>query len=346
MTKTMKILTKPRRTTLTVPSIAGSFSLGDHESAGGHVFGMISDRTFHTVVFQCWRDPRTPAHQWRQSWLRTWTDRVRLDSSNRDLITLTAIWDIMPGSETAEQLWHDGYALDDDSVLPVALLAMTFRRDGGGQKGAEAAAVDVGVRMGAILESLHESGLRAAPLKSTDLIGQIGSAYQPGVSLSRDVRWADLVPKGTDETRQHLSHPDRTRTISWLLMPREGSMLDVLLDRATDPVLAGSGLGRRRVSMTYRRIHDDNSTLLHRQMTAVSVVTPAHLQIDLPGLIGGLGHSPFPELAVAGRIAVRRAYDRQGELAAVTSGLGVVVPEHAVISDSPVFRDDFETKAS
>ena len=341
----MKLFAKTVRTTLTVPSIAASFSLSDHESSGGHTFGLISDRTFHTVVFQCGRDPRIPNSQWRRDWLRTWTDRIRLDSSNRDLITVTAIWDMVPQTEAAEELWRSGYALDQDSVVPVALLAFTFRRSGGGQKGTDGAAVDIGVRMGAILESLMASKLWATPLKSNELREQIGAAYHPGTSLPRDLEWTDLVPKDTDETRQHLSHPGGFRTISWLLMPRQNSSLETLLDRATDPVLAASGLGRRRIAMTYRRIHDDASTLLHRQLTVVSVVTPAHLRIDLPGLISGLEHSPFAELPVADRIAIRRAYDRQGELAAVTSGLGVVLPEHAVISDSPVFRDDVE-KAS
>lgn len=311
------------------------------------MFGMISDRTFHTVVFQCWRDPRQPEDQWRRSWLRTWADRIRLDSSNRDLITLTAVWDLMPATDSATELWHDGYAVDGGDVVPVAMLVFTFRRSGSGQTAADRAAVDVGVRMSAILESLHQSGLNAVPLTSSELVRQVGLAYQPATSAARDLRWADIVSKGTDETRQYLSHPDGFRTISWLLMPRGAAMLDALLDRATDPVLASHGLGRRRLAMTYRRIHDDNSTLLHRQMSAVSVVTPAHLRIDLPGLLGGVDGSPFPELPVAGRVAVRRAYDRQGELAAVTSGLGVVVPEHAVINDNPVFRDDvFETKAS
>lgn len=343
----MRLFAKTARTTLTVPSIAGSFSLGDHESSGGHRFGMISDKTFHTVVFQCGLiAPRKHRAQWRQEWLRTWTERIRLDSSNRDLITLTAVWDMMPSTEVAEDLWRDGYAIDADDVVAVALLAFTFRRSGTGQKGTESSAVDVGVRMSAILNSLNESGLSAKPLASQELIAQIGAAYRPGAEIPRDVQWSKLVPKGTDETRQYLTHPGGFRTISWLLMPRRSSMLDTLLDRVTDPALASYGLGRSRVSMTYRRIHDDHSTLLHRQMTAVSVVTPAHLSIDLPGLVSGLDQSPFAELPVAGRVAIRRGYDRQGELAAVTAGLGVVLPEHAVISDSPVFRDNLDMKAS
>lgn len=343
----MRLFTKTARTTLTVPSIDGSFSLEEHESSGGHRFGMLSDKTFHTVVFQCGLiNPRKERGQWRQEWLRTWTERIRLDSSNRDLITVTAVWDMMPSTETAEDLWRRGYSIDSDDVVSVALLAFTFRRSGPGQKGTEGAAVDVGVRMSAILNSLNSSGLSAKPLGKHELMAQIGAAYRPGTEMPKDVQWAKLVPKGTDETRQYITHPDDFRTISWLLMPRQNSMLDTLLNRVTDPSLAVYGLGRRRVSITYRRIHDDRSTLLHRQMTAVSVVTPSHLPINLPSIISGLDQSPFAELPVAGRVSIRRAYDRQGELAAVTSGLGIVLPEHAIISDSPVFRDNLDSKAS
>lgn len=333
------ILFRIRRSTLSsqlrLPSISSTFTLSDHESSGGHRFGLISDGTFHTVILQCWPTARVVD---ASMWHALWGDAVRIDRANQDLATLTAIWDIAPATEDSFSHWRSGYAVAAEALAPVALISATFRSENRGRRATADAAVNIGIRLPALLESLHIARVPSVPMTSTQITARLAQTFAPRSDIDlNDLKWADCVPPGTEESRHYLSHPDGCRSTSWLIHARNSDDVHTLTERVLSPTLPA--FPRRRIALSYRRIRSDSHGydigLLRRQATAMTVITPSAYEPDMTDVVG----TGPTELSAACRLGLRRAYDRQGELAALTSGVGIVLPEHAAVTSHPVFRD-------
>lgn len=320
-----------------VPGINGSFRLTEHESAGGHAFGLISDGLFHTIILQFWNDPRLPMAADADHWQRMWGNAVQIDRGNTDLVSLTAIWDIAAATRESFQRWSAGQSVNPADTSTLAYAALTFRGRASGRAVAEQIAVDLAVRFPALLDSLHLARLPARPLTSDEIVTRVAQVYSPGESISDSVTWPRAIASETDEARHFLAHAGGYRSTSWMICPRAVEDHSLIVERAMDSDLSAT-LPNRRITVSYRRVRSDSHGydpgLLHRHITVLTVCTPAE---DAPSLATLIGEGPR-ELPVSARVGIRRAYDRQGELCALSAGLGVVLPEHARVDSRPVYR--------
>ncbi|MFZ2512744.1 MAG: hypothetical protein WAW85_16820 [Gordonia sp. (in: high G+C Gram-positive bacteria)] len=321
-----------RKNTLQLPSICRALSISNQESSGGQRFAVISDGQFHTVILRCALDGRAPAGQISAQWVQFWDDRIGVDDANADLVAITTVLDFVPASVDDFARWCDSYlyAADSGPLSPVGLVSLTFRMRSG-READDAAAVVLGVRLPAIMRSLQQAGLPLVPLVRSDVVAHLASVYAP---RSRDTadEWADLVPDRTEETRHYVMHPDHSKTVSWVFSSR------ILADqeRSAIEAMGSPRLYRRRLAMAYRRTREGERSVLQRQIMAMSAVIPSGHEPHTGEL---MGENTDNEQPVAVRLAMRRAYDRQGELMALTSGVGVVLPEHAEIGEHPVLAD-------
>lgn len=344
-------LRRSLRTTARFPSISGKFDVRDVESAGGQQIAVITSGQFHTVVLQCDLAPGVEVATLAHQWLHLWGDRIGIEENNTDLMGVTSVLTFDPPGDTAGfDTWCRGEVPSGEVIPPLALVSLTFRIRGG-RDVAESAPVILGVRLPAIIRSLTLAGLRPYPLTSDLLISHLSGVFAPRTEFtSTDLPvWSQVVPTGTEETRHHLSHPDRSKTVSWLVSSRSAEVTDMVLTRA----MTSTMYPRRRVAMTYRRTNSEQQAVLRRQISAVSAVLPRGGEAAAHGLLGIRGDGTSvesrengprstTELPVAARVALRRGYDRQGELATLTSGLGLVLPEQAVIGEHPVIADYFD----
>lgn len=333
----MKILGQTRRQpTLRLPSIRAALTIDDCESAGGQKFAVISDGTFHTMILQYALDPRVDHATLAAQWVRFWGDQIGIDAANNDLVSVSAVLDFEAITRDDFELWCEDFTRNSVPPLeiptaPLGLVSLTFRMRNG-RDAATGASVVLGVRLPALMRSFHTAGLPLTPLTSADVIGHLAHIYGPR-SNRPSVEWSEIVPDHTEETRHHLMHPDRSKTVSWLFFSRRDEIVEQILTRA----VATTALPSRRIAMSFRRTRDERGTVLRRQVVAMSAVVPAGQEPNTEGL---LGTNTSQELPVAARVAMRRAYDRQGEIAALTSGVGVVLPEHGEIGEHPVLHDD------
>ena len=319
----MRFLTR-QSTAAKVPGTSAQLDIGDHASAGGHRFAMIhSAATQHvTVVLQA--GVRSGAR---------WPDLFAsngIDIGNSgDITALTAVAETEP-LEQARARWVHADAddelvalrmnlLDPSMVAMRARLAVTFdvlvRR---ARKDLTEQAVEIGRRLPLLIESLAAAGVAVRPMTSAEVVAVVAAAYREDPTVTD---FADAVDGDQRERRDLFTH-NGFATAAAVMAPARASA-DVL-ERLCNPSLATP---RTRVAVTYRREVPvpGRPVRLARMGVVVTVTEPEPIVPSLETKRTGL--------PLAGRLALRRGYDMQAALMAASLGIGVLLPEHALVAD-------------
>ena len=319
----MRFFTR-QSTAAKVPGTCALLDIGDHASAGGHRFAMIhSNATQHvTVVLEA---GVRSGERWSALFA---SDGIDVGNSG-DITALTAVAETQP-HEPARARWVHADAddelvalrmnlLDPSTVAMSARLAVTFdvvvRR---ARKDLTEQAVEIGRRLPRLIESLAAAGVAVRPMTSVEVVAVVAAAYREDLTVTD---FADAVGGDLRERRDMFTH-NGFRTASAVMAPARASS-DVL-ETLCSPSLATP---RSRVAVTYRREVPvpGRPVRLARMGVVVTVTEPNPIEPSLETKRTGL--------PLAGRLALRRGYDAQAALMAASLGIGVLLPEHALVED-------------
>ncbi|TSD94829.1 hypothetical protein FOS14_19495 [Skermania sp. ID1734] len=320
----MRMLRRRSAESAKVPGTTARLAISDHTSAGGHRFAMIHSRaTQHvTVVFQAGaRD------------LARWTELFGLDGiqvrDSVDITAITAVTETQPLAGEAQRRWLAADAADElvalrmdlldvTEIALTARLAVTFdvlvRR---AQKDLSEQGVEIGRRLPRLIESFAEAGIAVRPMSSVEVVAVVSAAYS---ETSADT-FADAFTGDLRERRDVFAH-NGFRTAAAVMAPARARS-DVIEALCTPSWTAARG----RVAVTYRREVPaaGRAARLARMGVVVTVTEPSAVHPSLEAKRTGL--------PLAGRLALRRGYDAQAALMAASLGVGVLLPEHADITD-------------
>lgn len=323
---------RPRRSIAKLPQISAALSISDHASSGGHRFALVNAAaTGHYTVLLA-------ADGALDSWAQMFSHpAISMGADAPDVVALTAVVDTFPDTADAYRQWafpDAPHHLDHTDIAVRAHVAVTFaaRTDTTRTDPAEMG-VEVGKRLPMLLGSLAGAGIDATPLTSSQVTDTAGSAYNEVAEA--DGAFSDIGPTDTAHRVRDLFCHDGFVSSAWVIAPH-------VLDEAIVAELIAPDIAapRKRLAITYRSTRladgiddDDPVVLLHTDHLAHF---GAILTVTEP-----LGRHPSIDalrtrLPLFARLGIRKGFDRNAELFAAGTGIGVLLPEHGEIVDDPI----------
>jgi hypothetical protein len=302
--------TSASTSTVSFPGTTATVSLSDRESSGGHWFTMIHDRRAQqvTIVLEALAEPAL--------WMRLFSSHEIDMGEANDVLSLSATWDAYAANRLSLRI-----------AITFAVVSKKGLRDLGDQ------AVEIGVRLPAIIGSLMKVGLPVRPLDTAGYTATL-LEYLTG-SPDGGVEELDQAWQSVHETYISARHGD-VGAVSLTLGPRHvtAETLGLLCVPATKP---GSGL---RTTVTYRPLdvdaHEESATTGKGPHTLglfgaiVTVASTDPLDVDASDALTDLRD----RLPLSVRLGLRRGYASQAALLAAGAGAGVLLPDAIDLSSA------------
>lgn len=321
------------RGVLRLPQIVTGLAVSDHQSSGGHTFGMIhAQSTGHYTVLL----GSGGSLDGLAGLLAYPTLDVGAQAS--DVVAITAVAETYPATTDAYRRWlyatPGEHSLADGEIGVRAHLAVTFAAaTTDTRRHIEEMGVEVGRRLPTLIASLAGAGIPTTPLTAHQIAGVIAGSYRE--DTNDDIGFADAGPADTTHRVRGLFCHDNFVSTTWVVAPH-------VLDTPTiDAVLApDTRTPRARTAVTWRATRiaealpvDDPTHItftphLQRFGAAITVTEPHGRTPSLDPLRANL--------PLYARLGLRPGFDRHAELFAAGLGIGVLLPEHGAIADEPI----------
>ncbi len=314
------------------PGTTAALTVGDYESSGGHRFGLLHCASTHRVTIVLDVDADLDV------FVDLFARHEHLDlGPGVDVDAIAAVVETTPTGD-AYLSWIDGQSPDGGRCGVALRLAVTFavltreRR-----KDIAEEALEIGRRLPGLISSLTELGLAARPLTARDVTTVVTTGYEE-TGPGPDTAFGGAVTTDIEQKRDMLVHAG-LHTVA-------ATVGSAAIDEQTLTALVRPtwSAPRRRVAVVYRAtvpavvdgevVPVDGDTpegrphRLARMGAILTVTEPAGRTPQLEAV-----RTP---LTLAARLALRRGYDSQAALMAASLGVGVLLPDAAVITDIAV----------
>jgi hypothetical protein len=237
-----------------LPGVAGKLDMYSAITSGDEAFGMLHypGRDEYTVMLEVW--PQGLGMQDEDvvdGWVDQWGAALASFGDDADVVGAAAVVDTFPSSgmrvrnevvritkDTAPALAQEimveaGQLQSNQSIDMQAWLSITVKANTATKKSdPDAAAEDLGIRMQFFRNRLDQSGVRARPMSSDEMVMVTKRSYSPSSQVDMEaasqepgghgVEWIDAGPESAEQTETTYTHDGAVSAVWEMRTPPRG----------------------------------------------------------------------------------------------------------------------------